>query len=90
MQHKKQPVRSREEKIIQELDAAILMEEMAIPVYSSHLASTVGRIGVSEENSQRIIDDLTVLETESKKHITMLKKVREILLQEGNLKKRKK
>lgn len=88
MQHKKQTNKNRERIIVQELDSAILMEEMAIPVYSSHLASTIERIGVSKEIGQKIVDDLKILETESKKHISMLKEVKRVLLRGGKFKKR--
>lgn len=67
------------EKVLAELDKAILEEEMAIPIYSSHLATTISRSGLPDEQAEIISQNLLTLSQESLKHIGLLKAAKELL-----------
>ena len=64
--------------ILQEIRDATIKEEMAIPLYVSHIEQTLFWSGLPKEKQKKIIDSLKILERESEAHVSMLKRVMEI------------
>ncbi len=74
----------RQEKILHEIRQAKIKEEIAIPLYTSHIKEVLFWSGLSEEKKKEIIKDLKILERESEIHIAMLKRVEKIFLRTKN------
>lgn len=69
-------------EVLDKVDEAVLKEEMALPVYSSHISSALFWSGLPEEKQKFIIESLEILERESLGHVQAFKRVKEILLNE--------
>ena len=64
--------------ILDKLEEARIGEELAIPLYVSHIKQTIFWSGLEEEKQKQIIDSLKVLDVESEMHAKNLEKVIEI------------
>ncbi|MCX6795159.1 MAG: hypothetical protein NT165_00255 [Candidatus Falkowbacteria bacterium] len=63
------------EFVLQRINEARIKEELAIPIYASHIKQTMFWSGISEDKQEKIIASLKVLESDSMKHSKMLKVV---------------
>ncbi len=61
--------------VLQKIKEAIIKEELAMPLYVSHIEQTLFWSGLPNEKQKKIIRYLKILESESKYHIKMLKKL---------------
>jgi|GEM_PF-1901777 len=61
------------ESIVQKISEARVKEELAIPIYSSHIKQTLFWSGLPEAKQAKIIAGLRILEADSEKHVKMLK-----------------
>ena len=66
--------------VLKKIDEAIVREELAVPIYTSHISAALFWSGVSDAKKKTIIQDLKLLTRESKAHIALLKKVRRYYL----------
>lgn len=58
--------------ILAKLEEAKLQEELAIPLYVSHIQQTIFWSGLSPEKQEKIIDSLKILDVESEGHAKVL------------------
>jgi hypothetical protein len=56
----------------------VVAEELAIPLYTSHIKQAFFWSNLSEDKQKKIIAGLQVLEKDSKNHVKLLKKVKRI------------
>jgi len=61
------------ELIVQKISEARIKEELAIPIYSSHIKQTLFWSGLPKAKQEKIIAGLRILESDSEKHVGMLK-----------------
>lgn len=71
---------SNQAKVIQKIRQAKIKEEMAVPLYTSHIKEVLFWSGIADDKKDLIIKNLKTLERESEIHISMLKKVEEIFI----------
>jgi hypothetical protein len=69
------------EKVMAEIDASIATEEMAIPIYASHLSAAFSWSGLSSQVQKEIVKGLKTLSRESLGHVRLLKDVRRMYKQ---------
>ncbi len=55
------------------IEEARITEELAIPVYSSHIKQTLFWSGIPKNKQDKIISGLKILESDSAKHAKILK-----------------
>ena len=72
--------KSSREEILQEIKKAKVKEELAIPLYVSHIKEVLFWSGISDDKKNKIIQSLKILETESEMHVVMLKRVEDIFI----------
>ena len=72
------------DELIQAIRQASVKEELAIPLYDSHISAALFWSGLPEEVQQRIIAGLTVLTTESRGHVKILKQIEKIVRDEAH------
>jgi len=65
-------------KILDTIQEAMVREELAVPVYTSHIKASLFWSGLDLEKQQRIIEVLEILARESEGHVFLLKRVKEI------------
>lgn len=68
------------DRIIAEIEEAIIKEEMAIPIYVTHLRTALFWAGVSPAKRKKITAELQILKVQSQGHIKLLKEVKKIHL----------
>ncbi|MEK7118801.1 MAG: hypothetical protein AAB869_04275 [Patescibacteria group bacterium] len=73
-------------EILQELDAATVKEELALPVYASHIKSVLFWSGLSKEKKERICESLEILLQDSARHVQLLKHIKTLYLKEAHAK----
>jgi len=61
--------------ILNTLKEAMIKEELAVPLYASHITQTLFWSGLPEKKQQKIIAGLKVLEIESGHHALAFKKI---------------
>jgi hypothetical protein len=66
------------ELILGELEEARIGEELAVPLYVSHIKQTIFWSGLEEEKQQKIINNLKILDVESERHAKQLEEIIEI------------
>lgn len=59
--------------VLQQIRQARVKEELAIPIYSSHIQQALFWSGLPLDKQKKIIDSLKILEHESEMHADMLK-----------------
>lgn len=64
--------------ILDKLGEAMVKEELAIPLYTSHIEQTIFWSGLEEFKQKKIIDSLKILDLESEMHAKNLHKIIEI------------
>lgn len=64
--------------VIREINNAIVKEELAVPLYTSHIEQTLFWSGLSKDKQVKMIQGLKILTRESKAHSLALKKIIEI------------
>jgi len=64
--------------VIDKINEAMVKEELAIPLYVSHIEQTLFWSGLDKEKQEEIIKGLKTLALESEGHVFALKKVLEI------------
>lgn len=64
--------------ILKEIDAAILKEEVAIPIYADHIKAAMFWSGLPKAKQDKIKEGLEILLKESMGHVKLLKKVKSI------------
>ena len=67
-------------QVLQEIDVAAVKEELAIPVYTSHIKSALFWSGLSEKKKEKILEGLETLSKESQGHVTLLNRVKELYM----------
>jgi hypothetical protein len=72
-------------QVLDKIKEAIVAEELAIPLYTSHIKQAFFWSNISKEKQEKIIEGLTVLEKDSSEHVKLLKEVKKIYLK--NIKK---
>lgn len=65
---------------LRQIDQAILKEEMALPVYTTHISSAVFWSGLPEKFQKEISQKLQILHDDSLRHVAMLEEVKNIYL----------
>lgn len=73
-------ITNKQDKILNEIRRAKIKEEMAIPLYTSHIKEVLFWSGISDDKKKTIIDNLKILEKESEIHIAMLSRVEGIFI----------
>ena len=68
------------QKVLQMIREAIVGEELAIPLYASHIQQTLFWSGVPKQKQEKIIEGLKILERDSKGHVLLLREVEKIYL----------
>lgn len=63
------------ELVLQLINEARVKEELAIPIYTSHIKQTMFWSGLPKAKQEKIISSLKMLEADSQKHAKILKKV---------------
>lgn len=63
------------EIVIEKLKEAMIKEELAIPLYTSHIKQTLFWSGLPPKKQKKIIDTLMVLEKESEIHAQIFKNI---------------
>lgn len=66
------------QSIIDSLKDAMIKEELAIPLYSSHIEQTLFWSGLPIKKQRAIIDTLKILEKESEIHAQIFQKMLKI------------
>lgn len=61
------------EKILNRINEARIKEELALPIYSSHIKQTLFWSGLSKDKKEKIIASLRTLEADSERHVKLLK-----------------
>ncbi len=64
--------------ILKEIDAAILKEEVAIPIYADHIKAAMFWSGLPKTKQDKIKEGLEILLKESIGHVKLLQKVKSI------------
>ncbi len=62
--------------VLKEIDDAMVKEEMALPVYASHIESVLFWSGIPKRKQDRIRESLEILIRESIAHVKMLKYIK--------------
>lgn len=70
-------MKNDKERMLKAIDEAIHQEEIIIPIYTSHLESTIFLSGMTSENRKEILDGLRNLADESLGHARALKRIKE-------------
>lgn len=65
----------KDNKIVNKLKEAMIKEELAIPLYVSHIEQTLFWSGLPEKKQKIIIANLKILEKESEIHAKYFKKL---------------
>lgn len=68
------------EDILKMIQAAVVKEELAIPVYTTHIKNIFFWSNLSARKQKKIIESLKILETDSEKHSVMLRRVEDIYI----------
>ena len=63
------------EFVLQRINEARVKEELAIPIYSSHIKQTLFWSGLPKDKQEKIISGLKILEGDSMRHSKMLQKI---------------
>jgi hypothetical protein len=66
--------------VLSKIKEAIVAEELAVPLYTSHIKQIFFWSGLSKEKQEKIISGLQILEKDSINHIKLLKQVKKIYL----------
>ena len=66
------------EQVLKEIEVAAVKEELAIPVYTSHIKSALFWSALSKKKQDKILEGLETLSRESEGHVTLLNRVREL------------
>ena len=66
-------------ELIKKLDKAIILEEMAVPIYNKHLKNTLFLSGYPEEVQKRIKNNLKILSDDSVRHKFMIEELKKII-----------
>ena len=69
---------AKKDPVLVAIGEAIVREEMAVPLYTSHISAALFWSGLPEETQAKIIDGLKLLARESLWHIRLLRKVERI------------
>ncbi|MFZ4631795.1 MAG: hypothetical protein ACOYL8_01140 [Patescibacteria group bacterium] len=69
---------SKKQAVIEKINEAMIKEELAIPLYVSHIQQSLFWSGLSKKKQETIIIGLKTLAAESKMHVTYLNKVLDI------------
>lgn len=64
--------------VLKELDDAIVQEELALPVYASHIKAAMFWSGLPAEKQEQIRAGLEILLNDSIGHVHLLKRVKRI------------
>lgn len=64
--------------VVDKINEAMIKEELAIPLYISHIEQTLFWSGLNKDVQKKIIESLKILATESEGHVFALKKVLKI------------
>ena len=65
-------------KLLAKVDEALIKEELAIPIYASHIEGSLFWSGLAEDRQTEIINLLQVLSRESQGHVKLLEKLKEL------------
>ncbi|MFA6161384.1 MAG: hypothetical protein WCT54_05120 [Patescibacteria group bacterium] len=65
-------------KVLQEIENAIVKEELAVPIYSSHIKVAMFWSGLPQAKQDKIVAGLEILLSESINHVRMLRRVKRI------------
>jgi CRISPR/Cas system-associated endoribonuclease Cas2 len=68
-------------KVLSEIREALVKEELAIPLYVSHIQQAFFWSGLSKNKQDQIINRLKILEAESENHVRMFKEIEKIYLE---------
>jgi hypothetical protein len=74
----KKYMEQNKELILDELREAMVKEELAIPLYVSHIQQTLFWSGLPADKQEKIIASLKVLDTDSEKHAQAFKHLVEL------------
>lgn len=66
------------ELIFKKLEEAKIKEELAIPLYVSHIQQTIFWSGLNPEKQKVIIDNLKILDVESEMHAKYFDKILQV------------
>ncbi len=62
--------------ILQEIDAATMKEELALPIYADHIQSVLFWSGLPETKREKIRQSLAILLHDSQGHVRLLKHIK--------------
>lgn len=65
--------------LIKKLDKALILEEMAVPIYNKHLKNTLFLSGYPEDVQELIKKNLKILSDDSVRHKFMIEKLKKII-----------
>lgn len=65
-------------QVLQEIEVAAIKEELAIPVYTSHIKSALFWSSLSDKKQQMILEGLETLSRESEGHVILLNRVKDL------------
>ena len=71
---------TKKEKLLKKIEEATLKEEMALPIYTSHISASLFWSGLNEKAKEKIIADLQILHDDSTHHVELLNKVRRMYM----------
>jgi len=66
------------QKILAKIDEAMIKEELAIPIYTSHIEGTLFWSGLDNDKRKAIIGMLQTLSQESQGHVKLLERLKEL------------
>jgi hypothetical protein len=68
------------QQVLDKIKEAIVAEELAVPLYTSHIKQTFFWSGMPANKQKQIIAGLEILEKDSINHIKLLKQVKKIYI----------
>ncbi len=71
-----------EQEVLREIEDAIQKEEVAIPIYASHIKAAMFWSGLPAEKQAKIKAGLEILLKESRGHVYLLREVKKIYSRE--------
>ncbi len=71
----KKLMKNNKEYILDKISEALVKEELAIPLYTSHIEQTLFWSGFDEDKKKQILISLNLLTKESRAHVGGLKKI---------------
>ncbi len=67
------------EEILKKIDAAILTEEKAIPIYTKHIGNTLFWSGLGKKTQEDIKKTFIELKEDSGRHVKQLQSIKEMI-----------